>query len=56
MEKYPEELVIEIHEIYKLILERIVDTGETQESDLLFIKLYETKFRHLAYKLMVKGE
>lgn len=56
MEQYPEELVIEMHEIYKAILERIVDTSETQESDMLFINLYENKFRHLAYKLIIKGD
>lgn len=56
MEEYPEKLVREMHEIYKVILERIVDTSETLDSDILFIKLYETKFRHLAYKLMIKGD
>ena len=55
MEKYPNELIYDMKEIYKTILERIVHTGETQESDILFIKLYKTEFEHLAYKLM-KGD
>jgi hypothetical protein len=55
MEKYPDELVLEMKEIYKLILERIVHTGEMLESDVLFSKVYKTKFEHLAYKL-IKGD
>ena len=50
MEEYPEQLVFKMREIYKVILERIVDTGETLESDILFMKLYKTEFEHLAYK------
>lgn len=52
MDDYPTELIYDMKEIYKTILERIVHTGETQESDVLFIKLYKTKFEHLAYKLI----
>lgn len=52
MQEYPKELILEVKEIYKAILERIVETGETQDSDILFIKLYKTKFQHLVYKLM----
>ena len=44
MEKYPEELCTNMREIYKLIIKRIVDTGKTEESDILFIRLYKTKF------------
>ena len=55
MQEYPEELVIQMKEIYKLILERIVDTGEMFESDVLFSKLYKTQFEHLAYKFS-KGD
>ena len=44
MEKYPEELCVEMREIYKTIIKRIVDTGKTEESDTLFIRLYKTKF------------
>lgn len=42
--KYPIELYYQMREIYKAILERIVDTGETQESDILFMKLFKTEF------------
>ena len=44
MEKYPEELCIKMREIYKTIIRRIVDTGKTEESDMLFIRLYKTEF------------
>ncbi len=44
MEKYPEELCIKMREIYKTIIRRIVDTGKTEESDMLFIHLYKTEF------------
>lgn len=44
MEKYPDKLIYDMREIYKAILQRIVDTGETQESDILFMKLYKTEF------------
>lgn len=42
--KDPIELYYQMREIYKAILERIVDTGETQESDILFMKLFKTEF------------
>ena len=44
MEKYPEELCTKMREIFKAIIKRIVDTGKTEESDMLFIRLYKTKF------------
>lgn len=44
MEKYPDKIIYDMREIYKAILQRIVDTGETQESDILFMKLYKTEF------------
>ena len=44
MEKYPEELCTKMREIYKQVIKRIVDTGETEESDVLFIRLYKTEF------------
>ena len=44
MEKYPNELYKEMREIYRAILQRIVDTGETEESDIMFMKLFKTKF------------
>lgn len=44
VEKYPDKLIYDMREIYKAILQRIVDTGETQESDILFMKLYKTEF------------
>ena len=44
MEKYPEELCVKMREIFKAIMKRIVDTGETEESDMLFIRLYKTEF------------
>lgn len=33
-----------MREIYKVIIKRIVDTGKTEESDMLFIHLYKTEF------------
>lgn len=44
MEKYPEELCTKMREIYKAIIKRIVDTGKTEESDMLFIRLFKTEF------------
>jgi hypothetical protein len=44
MEKYPEELCDKMREIFKTIIKRIVDTGKTEESDMLFIRLYKTEF------------
>jgi hypothetical protein len=55
MEKYPDKVLIALHEIHKTILERIVHTGETQESDILFIKLYKTEFEPKIRKLY-KGD
>lgn len=55
MENYPEHFLLEMREIYKAILERIVDTGEMLDSDVLFMKTYKTRFQGLIYKLM-KGE
>lgn len=52
VEKYPDKLIYDMREIYKVILERIVHTGETQESDILFIKLYKSEFEHLANRIM----
>ena len=44
MEKYSEDFCSKMREIYKAIITRIVDSGETEESDMLFIKLYKTEF------------
>lgn len=44
MQKYSDELYYQMREIYKEILQNIVDTGETRECDILFIKLYKTEF------------
>ena len=44
MEKYPEELCTKMREIYKAVIKRIVDTGKTEESDILFLRFYKTKF------------
>lgn len=44
MEKYPEYLCNKMREIYKQVIRRIVDTGKTEESDVLFIRLYKTEF------------
>lgn len=44
MEKYQEQLCQQMREIYKLVIKRIVDTGKTEESDMLFIHLYKTEF------------
>ena len=51
MEKYPEKLCIKMREIFKTIIKRIVDTGKTEESDMLFIRLYKTEFeQNTSYK------
>ena len=44
MEKYPNELVQQMRDIFKAVIKRIVDTGKTEESDMLFIRLYKTEF------------
>jgi hypothetical protein len=44
MEKYPEELCIKMREVHKAIIKRIVDTGKTEESDVLFIALFKQNF------------
>jgi hypothetical protein len=44
MEKYPEELCVKMREIFKTIMKRIVDTGKTEDSDMLFIRLFKTEF------------
>lgn len=44
MEKYSKDICVKMLEIYKSIIQRIVDTGETEESDILFINLYKTEF------------
>ena len=44
MEKYPEELCIKMREIFKAVMKRIVNTGKTEESDMLFIHLFKTEF------------
>lgn len=44
MEKYPEHIYKQMREIYRSILQRIVDTGETEDSDILFMKLFKTEF------------
>lgn len=44
MGKYHEELCNKMREIYNVIIKRIVDTGKTEESDMLFIHLYKTEF------------
>lgn len=42
--QYTEELKYKMREIYRAILQRIVDTGETEESDILFMHLFKTEF------------
>lgn len=49
MEKYSEELCQEMREIFKAIIKRIVDTGKTEESDVLFLRLYKTKFEQSTF-------
>ena len=44
MNKYPEELYIKMRNVYLAIIQRIVDTGEVQESDILFMNLFKTEF------------
>ena len=50
MEKYAHELYCKMLEIHKLILQRIVDTGEIQESDILFMKLFKNEFQEKLVK------
>ena len=47
MKKYIEELYLQMLEIHKSILQRIVDTGEMQESDILFMKLFKNEFQQI---------
>ena len=45
MEKYPNELVEKMREIYKCIMKRIMGgNGNIEESDVLFIHLFKTEF------------
>jgi hypothetical protein len=44
MGKYEEHFCEKMREIFKCIIKRIVDTGKTEESDILFIRLYKTEF------------
>ena len=44
MEKYPEELVKKMREIYKAVMRHIRSSGETDEVDVLFLHLYKTEF------------
>lgn len=44
MEKYSEQLVEKMREIYKLIIKRIGDEGKLEETDVLFIHLFKTEF------------
>lgn len=44
MDKYEEPFCQKMREIFKSIIKRIVDTGKTEESDILFIHLYKTEF------------
>jgi hypothetical protein len=44
MSDFKKQIWYQMREIYKAILQRIVETGETEESDILFIKLYKTEF------------
>lgn len=48
---YDIDLCSKMREIYKLILERIVDDGEILESDILFIRLYKEKFALVKEKI-----
>lgn len=43
MEKYKEDFCGKMREVYKAVIKRIVDTGKTEESDILFIRLYKTE-------------
>lgn len=44
MNKEYEPLLEPMREIYKCIIRRIVATGETEDSDILFIRLFKTEF------------
>ena len=43
MEKHKEDFCGKMREVYKAVIKRIVDTGKTEESDILFIRLYKTE-------------
>ena len=43
MEKYTDELVSKMREIYKAVLRRIRKSGQTDEADVLFIHFYKTE-------------
>ena len=43
MEKYSEQLVEKMREIYKLIIKRIGKEGKLEETDVLFIHLFKTE-------------
>lgn len=44
MKKEYEPLLYPMREIYKEIIERVVTTGEVEDSDILFIRLFKTEF------------
>ena len=44
MKDFKQKILYQMREIYKSILQRIVDTGETEESDILFMRLYKNEF------------
>ena len=43
MGKYPEHLVAKMREIYKAVIRRIRQSGQTDEVDVLFLHLYKTE-------------
>lgn len=43
-------MFIKMKEIYKCIIKRIVDEGNMQESDILFIQMYKHYFESLSTK------
>lgn len=44
MGKYPERLVEQMREIYKLMMKRIREEGKLNETDVLFMRLFKTEF------------
>ena len=47
---------LKMREIYKVVLKRIVDTGKTEESDILFIRLYKHYFENKKLEDFEEGE
>lgn len=51
MNEYKEEVLTKLKEIYKSIMQRIMQgEGKIEESDVLFLYLYQTEFKNAKIK------